>query len=312
MKMRILVALVGIAASLAVTAYAQQKDAAKDQLVQGLDALGENYDEAFDNGDAAALAATFVEDAVVVTETGPLYGREAIEKYYTDLFEKVHFHDWITTTDQYSPHPIGEAGNEVWETGKWIGTIQGQNFGPVRSRGYVSSIAICVDGVWKKRMQMSNVARNNQVGLATSIAVPAVTQKKDQLDPQILEQLAALSNKIHQAFNDGDATALASTFTEDAVLVTDIGPVCGREDIEKYYLDLFKQVHFSDQTGHPDQYSPHMIGAAGNEEWSTGEWSTTIQVNGGGPIRLNGFSSSIAVREGDIWKRRMQISNVTP
>jgi hypothetical protein len=55
-----------------------------------------------------------------------------------------------------------------------------------------------------------------------------------------------------------------------------------------------------------------MIGATGNEEWSTGEWSTTIQVNGGGPIRLNGFSSSIAVREGDIWKRRMQISNVTP
>src|SRR5580704_15159535 len=141
MKMRILVALVGIAASLAVTAYAQQKDAAKDQLVQGLDALGENYDEAFDNGDATALAATFVEDAVVVTETGPLYGREAIEKYYTDLFGKVHFRDWITTTDQYSPHPIGTAGNEVWETGKWIGTIQGQNFGPVRSKGYVSSIA---------------------------------------------------------------------------------------------------------------------------------------------------------------------------
>jgi hypothetical protein len=68
MKIRILVALVGIAASLAVTAYAQQKDAANVQLRQRLDALGQSYDEAFENGDATALAATFAEDAVLVTE----------------------------------------------------------------------------------------------------------------------------------------------------------------------------------------------------------------------------------------------------
>jgi ketosteroid isomerase-like protein len=312
MKIRILVAFVGIAGSLAVTAEAQQKDTANYQLRQRLEALGQNYDEALENGDAIALASTFVEDAVLVTETGPVYGREAIHKYYTDLFHKVHFNDWITATDQYSPHAIGTAGNEVWETGKWSGTIQGQNFGPVRLKGYISSIAVCVNDVWKKRMQMSIVARNNQVGLDTSIAVPTVAQQKDRLDPQILEQLAALSEKIHEAFNNGDAAALALTFTEDAVLVTDTGPVYGQEAIEKYYLDLFKQVHFSNQTANLDQYSPHIIGAAGNEVWSTGQWSTAIQFNGGSPIKLKGYWSSILLREGDIWKRRMQILTVTP
>jgi hypothetical protein len=115
MKIRILVAFVGIAGSLAVTAEAQQKDTANYQLRQRLEALGQNYDEAL---------------AVLVTETGPAYGREAIHKYYTDLFHKVHFNDWITATDQYSPHAIGTAGNEVWETGKWSGTIQGQTSVP--------------------------------------------------------------------------------------------------------------------------------------------------------------------------------------
>jgi tRNA/tmRNA/rRNA uracil-C5-methylase (TrmA/RlmC/RlmD family) len=118
----------------------------------------------------------------------------------------------------------------------------GSNFGPVRLKGYISSIAVCVNDVWKKRMQMSIVARNNQVGLDTSIAVPTVAQQKDRLDPQILQQLAALSEKIHEAFNNGDAAALALTFTEDAVLVTDTGPVYGQEAIEKY---LFRPVQAS-------------------------------------------------------------------
>jgi hypothetical protein len=40
-------------------------------------ALGMKYDEAYNKNDAAALAALFAEDAVVVTDTGPIYGREA-------------------------------------------------------------------------------------------------------------------------------------------------------------------------------------------------------------------------------------------
>jgi ketosteroid isomerase-like protein len=152
------------------------------------------------------------------------------------------------------------------------------------------------------------------VGLAISFALPIFAQQKDAADPQIRQQLDALSQKYDEAFNNGDAAALAALYTEDAVLVTGTGPVYGREDIQKHYSDLFKQVHFSNHISKRDQYSPHAIGTAGNEVWTNGERSLTYQVNGGGggPIQLNGYWSNIQVREGDAWKTRMTMSNVTP
>ena len=312
MKIRLVVALIGLTISFGVPAFAQQKDTVDTQIIEQLAALDQEYDEAFNNGDAGAMAATFTEDAVLVNDTGPVYGREAIGKYYEALFKQVHFSDHTCKSDPYSPRIIGTAGNEVWSNGEWSTTIQGQNFGPIRSKGYVSSIAAREGDVWKRRMQISNVARNYQVGLAITLAVPAFAQQKETVDPEILEQLAALGEKIHEAWSNNDAAALAATFTEDAVLVHDTGPVYGREAIEKHYADLFKQVHSSNQIGERDQYSPHTIGTAGNEIWRNGDWSLTYQVDGGGPVQLKGYWSAIRVREGDAWKTRMQMSNVAP
>ena len=98
----------------------------------------------------------------------------------------------------------------------------------------------------------------------------------------------------------------------DAVLVTDDGPIYGRDVIEKMYTDLFKQVHFSNHIGKPDQYAPHIIGTAGNEMWWNGEWTTTIKGENFGPVETKGYWTSIVVREGSDWKDRMQIFNVTP
>ena len=71
----------------------------------------EKFNEAWDNNDAAALASLFTADAVFVTDTGPIYGRDAIKKMYVDLFEQVHFSNHIGKPDQYAPHIIGTAGN---------------------------------------------------------------------------------------------------------------------------------------------------------------------------------------------------------
>ena len=308
MKIRLVVALIGFA----VPAFAQQKDTVDRQIIDQLAVLDQEYDEAFNNGDAVAMAATYTEDAVLVNDTGPVYGREAIGKYYAELFKQVHFSDHICKGDQYSPRIIGTTGNEAWCNGEWSTSIQGQNFGPIRSKGYVSSIAAREGDVWKRRMQISNVARNYQVGLVITFALPAFAQQKETVDPDILEQLAALGKKIHEAWSKNDAAALAATYTEDAVLVHDTGPVYGREAIEKHYADLFKQVHFSNHFGKRDQYSPHIIGTAGNEIWENGDWSLTYQVAGGGPIQLKGYWSAIRVREGDAWKTRMEMSNVAP
>jgi ketosteroid isomerase-like protein len=151
MKIRSVVALIGLAISFALPTFAQQTNTPDPQLREAIVALHKKYDAAFDNGDAAALAARFTKDAVLVNETGPVYGREAIEKYYTDVFQQVHFSNHTAKTDQYSPYIIGPAGNEMWAAGEWSTTLQGQNFGPVEAKGYWSAVFGREGDVWKKR-----------------------------------------------------------------------------------------------------------------------------------------------------------------
>ena len=157
--MRLVVALVGLAISFALPTFAQQKDTADPQIIDQLNALSKKTNDAFNNGDAAALAATFTEDAVLVTDRGPVYGREAIEKYYADLFQKMHFSDYLITPDQYSPHPIGTAGNEDWATGEWSLTVKGKNFGPLQVKGFWSAIHARVGDVWRNLMVIGNTNR---------------------------------------------------------------------------------------------------------------------------------------------------------
>ena len=69
MKIRLALALVGLAISFAVPAFAQQKDTAASQIDEQ---IVKKFDEAFNNGDAAAVAALYTEDAVQVTPQGPV------------------------------------------------------------------------------------------------------------------------------------------------------------------------------------------------------------------------------------------------
>jgi ketosteroid isomerase-like protein len=93
--------------------------------------------------------------------------------------------------------------------------------------------------------------------------------QKDKVDPQLRETLVALIKKYNDAFNKNDAAALAALFTEDAIFVSDRGPVNGRQAIEKFWADEFKQFHHSNEIVTVDENSRHVIGTAGNE---TGLW----------------------------------------
>ena len=107
MKIRLLITVAELAIAFTVPTFAQQTNTPDPQLRQRLVALIKNYDEVFNKNDAPALAVFFTEDAVFVTETGPIYGREAIVKHFADLFQKVHFSDHLGKPDEYSPHIIG-------------------------------------------------------------------------------------------------------------------------------------------------------------------------------------------------------------
>ena len=50
------------------------------------------------NNDAAARGALYTEDAIQVTDQGPIHGREAIQKHYADLLQKWHFSNQVRHT----------------------------------------------------------------------------------------------------------------------------------------------------------------------------------------------------------------------
>jgi hypothetical protein len=119
MKIRLLLALAGLAISLVLPSLAQQKDAPDPELRQMIDGFAKKYAEAVNNNDAAAIASFYTEDGVFVTSEGPKYGRRAIEKFYADLFRQFHFSNYSSKADQYSPPLIGTTGNEILEIGEW-------------------------------------------------------------------------------------------------------------------------------------------------------------------------------------------------
>ena len=100
---------------------------------------------------------------------------------------------------------------------------------------------------------------------------------------------------------------MASVYSEDAVLVADAGPIYGRKAIEKNWADTFAKIHFSKQ----EEYSPHVIGTAGNEFWSTGEFEQTFQAGSGSPLRINGHFLNVLVLEGDALKVKVDTANFT-
>jgi uncharacterized protein (TIGR02246 family) len=158
MKSRFLLALIGLAVSFAVPTFTQQtKPTLGDKDRQELDARVRKIDEAFNSGDAAALAAQYTEDGVHVTDNGLFYGREAIEKHFADRFQHVHFSNHITKADQHVPHIIATDGNAIWRSGEWTATIKGQDFGPVQLKGYWSNISIREGGSWKMPMNIYSV-----------------------------------------------------------------------------------------------------------------------------------------------------------
>jgi ketosteroid isomerase-like protein len=128
------VALVGLAISFGLPAFAQQANTPDPQLREKLIAVIKKHTDALDKNDAVAVAANFTEDAVSVEQDGPAFGREAIEKLWADRFQKVQFSNNIATPDEHSPH-ISTDGKQMWATGSWSATIKGKDWGPKDIKG---------------------------------------------------------------------------------------------------------------------------------------------------------------------------------
>ena len=149
-------------------------------------------------------------------------------------------------------------------------------------------------------------------GLAISFAMPTYAQQKDVADPQTTQKMLADSKAWDEAINNNDAAAIAAFFTRDGVFVTPEGSIIGREAIQKWYTNLYQWWHPKTHIGKVDGNAFHLIGTAGNEVWTTGEFSATERGKNGEPILINSHWLEIYVREGDDWKIRASAYNIAP
>ena len=141
------------------------------------------------------------------------------------------------------------------------------------------------------------------VGLAIGFALPTFAQQTNTPDPKLREAFATLLKKMDDGWVNSDAAALAALYTDDAVHVTfNEPPIYGREAIQKHFENDFKQLHFIKYLSKPEEYSPHVLGTAGNELWGTGEFDQTFQFENANPMRIKGHLFFILVRDGDALK----------
>jgi ketosteroid isomerase-like protein len=97
--------------------------------------------------DAAAVAALFTEDALLVAPDGMFSGRKEIEKRYEDTFQRSP----STIFSDPRDHLLNAIDNAAWSAGEWSSTLQGET-GTVFVRGYWSAIYVRDADTWKIRM----------------------------------------------------------------------------------------------------------------------------------------------------------------
>lgn len=156
----LLAALAGLAVSFTAPAFAQPKDTANPRGVQQRNLLGiadaiaefgelyHKLEEAYNKNDAAAVAALFTEDAVLVTADGVFSGRQHIEKRYADAFQRSPITTFICSRERYQLNTIDNA---VWSAGEWSSAFQSQT-GPAFAWGYWSALYVPESEAWKIRL----------------------------------------------------------------------------------------------------------------------------------------------------------------
>jgi uncharacterized protein (TIGR02246 family) len=154
MKMRFPCALVGLAIGFAAPAFAQQKDTVDPKIVEQLQEEDKNFEEAYNKHDAAAIAALFTDDAVLVTPHGTFTGRAAIEKKYEEEdFKTYNGSDMVTTTER-----ITAVGNELHLTRRFRANYQ--SYGSfIRIEGNASPVFVLEGDTWKIRSETVEVTK---------------------------------------------------------------------------------------------------------------------------------------------------------
>jgi uncharacterized protein (TIGR02246 family) len=150
-----LFAAASLAIGFAVPALAQEKVGpctGPGEACQQVVDLVKDWNAVVKKQDAAAVAALYTQDAVLVTEGPIFHGREAVEKFYIDSF-KAGFSNTMANTSEF--HVTGDI---AWAFGDWTAT--GPAPSPKTTQPYHGNwvnIFAHSDGAWKIRLDTWNV-----------------------------------------------------------------------------------------------------------------------------------------------------------
>jgi ketosteroid isomerase-like protein len=144
MKIRLVIALAGLAISFALPTFAQQT--VDPQVAEQIRVWATKFDEAFNKNDASAVADLFAESGVQAFHTTS-YGRQKIEKSYAHDFQRWHPNNHMVTIDR-----LNAVGKDVRAIGRWSQThVSDINHAPMHEEGYFTWIIVREGDSWKIR-----------------------------------------------------------------------------------------------------------------------------------------------------------------
>ena len=123
------------------------------QVRKAIEEANLKFSEAITQGDAAAAAALYTEDTILLPPNSEMIqGRQETEAFWRALWAQLKVTDVnITIVDLYG------NGDIVYEVGKYTLTIQPEGQEPIEDKGkYVVVWKLQADGSWKKHIDIWN------------------------------------------------------------------------------------------------------------------------------------------------------------
>jgi uncharacterized protein (TIGR02246 family) len=146
MKIRLVVALLGLILSSTLQTRAQQRDTVDPKIAQEVRALVLQFDQAYNKGDPVAVAAFYTEDGVFETPVGTYQGRQAVEERYAKYeFGIWHDNSLIDTVDQ-----VVAVGDDVRAIGRFS-VIEHEAGNTITFQGHFSWLLVREGESWKVR-----------------------------------------------------------------------------------------------------------------------------------------------------------------
>lgn len=111
-----------------------------------IESLNDRWEQGAMAGDAAAVAALYAEDAVLMPPNAPrAEGRAAIESALADMFEGITFDAMTLTTDEVG---VAESGELAYTIGTFSGSFTGADGVTMQDSGKFVLVVENVDGEW--------------------------------------------------------------------------------------------------------------------------------------------------------------------